>query len=147
MKSELDATFSHLQTRSQLHPHQNIYIYFLRHLTTFSLMSKDCTQMFVQVLFKYPQVSFQIDLKQLSSGGWINKLWCHYSAITYILKNHCNMRNCAMKTIGLQGNRVGTQHSSTSSMTPWKNQESNKIVAQLYICEIININTTVKMTL
>lgn len=113
----------------------------------FLLRPKTCTQIFVQVLFKYPQVSFQIELKQLSSGGWINKLWCRYSAITYILKNHCNLRNCAMKIIGLQGNRVGTQHASTSSMTPWKNQESNKIVAQLYICEIININTTVNMIL
>lgn len=113
----------------------------------FLLCPKTCTQMFVQVLLKYPQVSFQIELKQLSSGGWINKLWCSYSAITHILKNHCNVRNCAIKTIGLQGNRVGTQHSSTSSMTHWKNQESNKIIVQLYICEIVNINKTVNMTL
>ena len=57
------------------------------------------------------------------------------------------MRNCAIKTIGLQGNGVGTQHSNTSSKIHWKNQESNKIIAQPYVCEIVNINTTVNMTL
>lgn len=56
------------------------------------------------------------------------------------------MRKCAIKTRGLQGNGIGTQHSNTCSKIHWKNQESNKIIAQLYVCEIVNINTTVSMT-